>query len=137
MGWLPFTSSDPRGDAIRSGAAIPTRQERQACWTARDAYFACLDANNIEDPIKEADRADRTLCRDQAQELDRDCAAQWVKYFKQFRVADLQKKRRLEELRRQGAQEMTVTSTFAPEGGAAEKGKGKEDIQDMLERKKR
>ena len=137
MGWSPFGSSDPRGDAIRSGTAIPTREERRVCWAARDAYFACLDANSIDDPLKEPDRADRQLCRPQAQQLDQDCAAAWVKYFKQFRVADLQKKRRLEELRRQGAQEMTVSTSFAPEGGIGEKGKGKEDIQDMLDRKKR
>lgn len=133
MVW-PF-SSDPRGDAIRSGTAIPNRAERSLCWTARDAYFSCLDANNIVDATKDASAAAKA-CPTQSDDFERDCAVAWVKYFKQWRVADLQKKRRLDELRKQGATEMTVTSSFAPEGGVGEKGKGKEDIQDMLERKR-
>lgn len=134
MGFWPF-SSDTRGDAIRSGAAIPNRQERKACWAARDAYFACLDTNSIVDATKDASAA-KKACPVQNEDFERDCAAAWVKYFKQWRVADIQKKRRLDELRAQGAQEMTVTTSFAPEGGAGEKGKGVEDIQDMLDRKK-
>lgn len=136
MVW-PFTPTDPRADAVRTGAAPPNRQERKKCWAARDAYFACLDFHNIDDPLRDPNLADRTLCRDQARQFDEDCSTQWVKYFKQWRVADLQKKRRLEELRRQGAQEMTVSTSFAPEGGVGESGKGKDDIQDLLERKKR
>lgn len=134
MGWWPF-SSDTRGDAIRSGDAIPTRAERLQCWAARDAYFGCLDAHDILDASKDAAAAQRACPREGA-DFERDCAAAWVKYFKQWRVADVQRRRRLDELRRQGAQEMSVQTTFAPEGGAGEKGKGKEDIQDMLERKK-
>ncbi|CAG9941238.1 unnamed protein product [Clonostachys rosea f. rosea IK726] len=138
MGVWPFGSSDPRGDAIRSGAAIPNRSERKVCWAARDAYFGCLDAHGIDDPLKDPNQADRVACRAESQQLDQDCAVQWVKYFKQWRVANLQKQRRLEELRRQGATEMTVTTTFAPEGGINEKGgKGIEDIQGMLESKRR
>lgn len=130
----PF-SSDTRGDAIRSGNAIPNRQERTVCWAARDAYFNCLDANNIVDANKDASAA-KKACPEASADFERDCAAAWVKYFKQWRVADINKRRRLDELRAQGAQEMTVTSTFAPEGGAAEKGKSKDEIQDLLERKK-
>ncbi|CAM1509109.1 Fc.00g028480.m01.CDS01 [Cosmosporella sp. VM-42] len=133
MVW-PF-SSDPRGDAIRSGTAIPNRQERQVCWLARDAYFSCLDKNNIIDATKDASAAAKA-CPQQTADFERDCAAAWVKYFKQWRVADIQKQRRLEELRKQGAQEMVVSTSFAPEGGAAEKGKGRGDIQEALDRKK-
>ncbi|KAH6896847.1 cytochrome oxidase c subunit VIb-domain-containing protein [Thelonectria olida] len=133
MVW-PF-SSETRGDAIRSGEAIPNRQERTVCWAARDAYFACLDANNIVDANKDASAA-KKACPQPSADFERDCSAAWVKYFKQWRVADLAKKKRLEELRAQGAQEMEVSMSFAPEGGAAEKGKGREDIQDMLDRKK-
>ncbi|KAI6780767.1 uncharacterized protein J7T54_001075 [Emericellopsis cladophorae] len=134
MGWF---SSDSRGEAIRAGTAIPTRSERQVCWAARDNYFACLDAHKIDDPLKDPATTDKKLCKAESTQLDQDCAKEWVKYFKQWRVADLQKRRRLDELRRQGAQEMTVTSTFAPEGGVAEKGKGKDDIQGLLEKRQR
>ncbi|KAG8670112.1 hypothetical protein FPOAC2_09452 [Fusarium poae] len=134
MGLWPF-SSESRADAIRSGDAIPNRQERKICWAARDAYFNCLDANNIVDATKDPS-ATKRACPTETVDFERDCAAAWVKYFKQWRVADIQKKRRLDELRAQGAQEMTVTTSFAPEGGAGEKGKGVEDIQAMLNKKK-
>ncbi|KAK2589570.1 hypothetical protein QQS21_012755 [Conoideocrella luteorostrata] len=134
MGWWPFSSSS-RGDAIRSGDAIPNRQERSVCWASRDAYFACLDTHNILDANKDASAAKRA-CPKESDAFERDCAVAWVKYFKKWRVADIQKKRRLDELRKQGAHEMEVSTTFAPEGGAAAKGKGKEEIQDMLERKR-
>ncbi|KAG5931954.1 hypothetical protein E4U53_001538 [Claviceps sorghi] len=135
MGWWPFSSSS-RSDAIRSGDAIPNRQERAICWASRDAYFACLDANNILDANKDAAAAKRA-CPRESDAFERDCAAAWVRYFKQWRVADMQKKRRLEELRKQGAHEMQVSTTFAPEGGAGAKGAGKDDIQDMLDKKRR
>lgn len=100
----------------------------------------CLDANNILDANKDASAAAKA-CPKQSADFERDCSAAWVKYFKQWRVADLQKKRRLEELRKQGAVEMEVSSKFAPEGGAgtgagAKGGKGKGDIQDMLDQKR-
>lgn len=141
MGWWPFSSSS-RGDEIRSGTAIPTRQERVVCWAARDSYFACLDANNILDANKDASAA-RKACPRQSEDFEHDCAAAWVKYFKQWRVADVQKKQRLDELRRQGAQEMEVSTSFAPEAAAAagdkaaaQRGKGKDDIQDLLDKKR-
>ncbi|KAF7562390.1 hypothetical protein G7046_g1728 [Stylonectria norvegica] len=132
--WWPF-SSTTRADEIRAGTAIPSRSERKVCWAARDAYFGCLDANNIIDATKDPAAAARA-CPQESKDFERDCAAAWVKYFKQWRVAEIAKQKRLDELRRQGAQEMVVSTTFAPEGGAAEKGKGKDDIQDLLERKK-
>ncbi|KAG6005371.1 hypothetical protein E4U21_000222 [Claviceps maximensis] len=136
MAWWPFSSSSSRSDAIRSGDAIPNRQERALCWASRDAYFACLDRNSILDANKNAAAAKRA-CPGESDAFERDCAAAWVKYFKQWRVADIQKKQRLDELRKQGAQEMEVSTTFAPEGGAGAKGTGKEDIQNMLEKRRR
>jgi cytochrome c oxidase assembly factor 6 len=132
MGW--FTTD--RSESIRTGTAVPTRSERQKCWLARDTYFACLDAHSVDDPLKHPS-IDKKECRAESAQMDTDCAREWVKYFKQWRVADLQKRRRLEELRKQGAVEMEVTSSFAPEGGAKETGKGVADIQGMLEKQQR
>ncbi|KAG6040627.1 hypothetical protein E4U41_007691 [Claviceps citrina] len=132
---MPSTPSPPRSDAIRSGDAIPNRQERSLCWASRDAYFACLDAHDILDANKDAAAAARA-CPREGEAFERDCAAAWVRYFKQWRVADVQKRRRLEELRRQGAHEMEVSTTFAPEGGAGSRGAGKDDIQDRLARRR-
>jgi cytochrome c oxidase assembly factor 6 len=30
--------------------AAPTREQRAKCWSTRDAYFACLDKNNVVQP---------------------------------------------------------------------------------------
>lgn len=138
MGWF---SSTTRSDEIRSGAAIPTRSERAVCWAARDAYYACLDANSIVDASREpgASQAARA-CPEASAAFERDCAAAWVKYFKQWRVADMQKRRRIEQLQAEGAVETPVTSSFA--GGGAISGVGakaqasKEDIQAMLDKKR-
>ncbi|XP_044722144.1 cytochrome oxidase c subunit VIb domain-containing protein [Hirsutella rhossiliensis] len=124
----------PRADAIRSGAAIPTRAERQQCWAARDAYFACLDAHDILDATRDPAAA-RRACPRESDVFERDCAAAWVTHFKQWRVADAQKRRRLDELRRQGAHEMTVQTSFAPEA-ASKPASSKDDIQNMLHRKR-
>lgn len=133
MGW--FTND--RSEQVRAGTAVPTRSERQKCWLARDTYFACLDNHAVDDPLKHP-TIDKKECKSESAQMDQDCAREWVKYFKQWRVADLQKRRRLEELRKQGAVEMEVTSSFAPEGGVKESGgKGVADIQGMLEKQSR
>lgn len=139
MGLWPFASSqeDTRAESIRSGTAVPTRSERTVCWAARDQYFACLDANNIVDATKDPGAASAArLCAPQSAEFERDCAVAWVKYFKQWRVADIQKRQRLDELRKQGAREMEVSTSFAPGAAASAASTGKEDLQDMLDRKR-
>lgn len=79
MGLLDFLSSetDKRAEEVRSGAVAPLRTERQKCYAARDAYFACLDANNIVDALKD-DKAAAKACGAQSKEFERDCASQWV-----------------------------------------------------------
>lgn len=69
--------TDKRADEVRSGAVAPLRTERQKCYIARDAYFACLDANNIVDALKD-EKAAAKACGSQNKEFERDCAAQWV-----------------------------------------------------------
>ena len=64
--------------------------------------------------------------------MERDCAAEWVKYFKNRYVAELQKKLRLQELERQGANRVDLEPKFELRG---EKTKG--DIQSALEAKRR
>ncbi len=52
MGWFTQSSEDKRASEIRSGTVAPSRTERQKCWDSRDAYFTCLDRNEIIDPVK-------------------------------------------------------------------------------------
>ncbi|KAK4098722.1 hypothetical protein N658DRAFT_499171 [Parathielavia hyrcaniae] len=105
------SESDKRATEIRTGAVAPSRAERQKCWEARDGYFACLDAHGIVDALKEDAEAARA-CAAESAEFEKDCAAQWVTYFKKWRVQDIQKKARLKELEAQGANRMDVQTDF-------------------------
>ncbi|KAK3321524.1 oxidoreductase-like protein [Apodospora peruviana] len=113
MGLLGFfsTEEEKRAADVRKGVVAPTRAERQKCWEARDGFFACLDANNIVDPIKE-DKAAAKACRQESAKFEENCAEKWVVYFKQWRVQDIQKKRRLAELEAQGGIKMDVNTDF-------------------------
>lgn len=82
---MGFFSSQPseqekRATEVRTGAVAPSRAERQKCWAARDAYFACLDANAIVDPLKE-DKAAARACGPEGKGFEMDCASQWVCRF--------------------------------------------------------
>ena len=79
-----FKSEDEkRAQEVRSGAVAPSRSERQRCYLARDAYFACLDANGIVDAIKDEKRA-AAACGAQNADFERDCATQWVSLLSLF-----------------------------------------------------
>ncbi|KAH8923824.1 hypothetical protein BT69DRAFT_1241778 [Atractiella rhizophila] len=68
----PFSSPAP---------AENTRTTREACWEGRDAYFGCLDKNNVLKPGDEkgACKADRAV-------YEKNCAKSWVEYFDKRRV---------------------------------------------------
>lgn len=66
-----------------------------------------------------------------------------VKYFKQWRVADIQKKARIAQLEAEGAVKMDVSTAFdagngstVPVTSGVPKGTSREDIQEMLARRK-
>ncbi|EGS22153.1 oxidoreductase-like protein [Thermochaetoides thermophila DSM 1495] len=107
------SEEDKRAEEIRKGTVAPTRAERQKCWASRDLFYACLDKHNIIDPIKD-EKAATKKCSSENAAFERDCAAQWVTYFKKWRVQDIQKKARLKELEAQGAYKMDVQTEFAP-----------------------
>lgn len=79
MGLFGFfqTEEDKRATEIRAGAVAPSRAERQRCWEARDGYFACLDANNIADALKDEKQAAKA-CGAESKQFEQNCAAQWV-----------------------------------------------------------
>lgn len=108
MGWWPTPSRDAQ---IRTGAAVPTRAERQKCWAARDAFYACLDSHAIVDPVKDGAAA-AAACPTELRGFESECAAQWVQYFKEWRVADHAKRRRIEKLESEGAVKMDVKPEF-------------------------
>lgn len=53
------------------------RASRERCWSGRDKFFSCLDANNIIDPIKESDKTAKFCSQDYAKFQD-GCVATWV-----------------------------------------------------------
>ena len=56
-------------------STTPDRAERQKCWTARDAYFRCLDTAGVPVPGQEP----KGVCsREQASYLA-DCQQSWVR----------------------------------------------------------
>ena len=69
-----FGSSTP---AEPTPKIAPGRTQRARCWEARDAFFSCLDANNIIDSIKEAKKASAN-CRTQELAFEKECTGSWV-----------------------------------------------------------
>jgi cytochrome c oxidase assembly factor 6 len=79
MGLFSSSPASPPPPKISSdGAPIaPDRTQRAKCWEARDAYFGCLDRNNIVDSITEKDRAEKA-CSAEGRGFEMNCASSWV-----------------------------------------------------------
>src|ERR1700761_8688103 len=84
MGWLPSwgSSGDPQktpaSNATQDGGyEAPGRLSRAKCWDSRDAFYQCLDRNNILDAIKDKDAADRA-CGNESENFEQNCASSWV-----------------------------------------------------------
>ena len=85
----------------------PDRNERERCWVARDAYFACLDAASIVLPGR-----DSTTCKEQKAAFDSQCSKTWVLQIclilecsgSEYRQAEYFVKRRLLEMRQKKTQ---------------------------------
>ncbi|KAE9369066.1 hypothetical protein N431DRAFT_379814 [Stipitochalara longipes BDJ] len=107
MGFFSSSPASPPSPKISSdGAPIaPDRTQRARCWEARDAYFGCLDRNNIVDSITEKDKAEKA-CSPEGRGFESNCASSWVTYFKKRRVMEYQRNKTLERLKAEGAQEM-------------------------------
>lgn len=80
MGWLPFSSGAKPGPTPSSdgGFIAPDRTERAMCWEARDGYYACLDKQQIVDPITNAKQA-TDACGSQEKDFEKNCAQSWVR----------------------------------------------------------
>ena len=72
MGWFGGQKSEPE-------AAL--RQDRQKCWEARDAYFACLDKANVVKPGDEGKACDSAKVG-----YEHNCAKSWVSIKMVFEI---------------------------------------------------
>ncbi|KAF9583669.1 hypothetical protein BGW38_008903 [Lunasporangiospora selenospora] len=76
----------------------PSRADRQVCWKARDAYYACLNKADVVDPSKpEA----ANICKDLREQYEKGCMKSWVEYFNKRRVLEVEQKEILERMRAQ------------------------------------
>ncbi|KAJ2005261.1 hypothetical protein GGI02_003719 [Coemansia sp. RSA 2322] len=71
---------------------IPSREERQQCHLARDAYLACLDKSGIDDPSKAG-----AACDGLRQKVFGTCPESWATYFLQLRAMQKKKERDMEQ----------------------------------------
>lgn len=79
FGSAPATLPPPKISS--DGAPIaPDRTQRAKCWEGRDAYFSCLDKNNIIDSITEKDKAEK-FCSGEGRKFEANCASSWVSFF--------------------------------------------------------
>jgi cytochrome c oxidase assembly factor 6 len=81
MGLFSAWSSSPKPEDSKSKEAYeaPDRLSRAKCWDSRDAYFRCLDKNNILDAIGNKEVADK-LCTNESQVFEQNCASSWVSW---------------------------------------------------------
>ncbi|KAJ5582271.1 hypothetical protein N7535_000891 [Penicillium sp. DV-2018c] len=102
MGWLPWSSGDSKDTASDGGRIAPDRTSRARCWEGRDAFFACLDKNDILDGIKEDQKA-RQKCAKEVAEFEAACSQSWVKYFKEKRVMEYNRDKTIERIQKEDA----------------------------------
>jgi cytochrome c oxidase assembly factor 6 len=82
MGWLPWASSGDDGVKKTTGGAFesPSRSNRAKCYESRDAFFECLDRNNILDSVhtKDGIAKSKKACGQQDEVFEKNCAHSWV-----------------------------------------------------------
>ncbi|EFA85904.1 cytochrome c oxidase subunit VIb [Heterostelium album PN500] len=64
---------------------------RSQCWSARDKYFACLDANN----------ENQSICKQFYDEFSSSCLSSWKEYFIKKRLIEKQKSEMLDSSTKQ------------------------------------
>ncbi|EAT78060.2 hypothetical protein HBI56_198580 [Parastagonospora nodorum] len=108
MGWFSSSPKDEGGPAKTSGGAFeqPNRSNRKQCYAARDAFFECLDKNNVLDSIntKSGREKAQTFCGQLDQEFEKNCAHSWVEYFKKQRVVNYQREQTIKRIESQGGE---------------------------------
>ena len=80
MGWFSFgkeTESHAPEPSNDGGYIAPDRSARAQCWEGRDAFFRCLEKNDIIDSVKEDEKA-RQACAPELKEFEKACASSWV-----------------------------------------------------------
>ncbi|KAI8912488.1 hypothetical protein EDD86DRAFT_111962 [Gorgonomyces haynaldii] len=98
---------------------VPSKQERESCWRARDAYFQCLDEHGLwvhgykpntyeeiveldptKPPIQKKTRqnSDLFVCGQMLQYFDKECLPSWVWHFSTTRLKEMQKQAQINKI---------------------------------------
>lgn len=106
MGFFSSSSTpEPKQDEMRK------KSTRQLCWDARDKYFACLDKHDIDNDIIDPKPAQKH-CKAEDDVFQQQCISSWVKYFRERRINDIKKNRRIAELEKDGAIKVEFDRSF-------------------------
>jgi cytochrome c oxidase assembly factor 6 len=105
MGIFSSSTTQPQQDEMRK------KSSRQHCWDARDQYFACLEKHNIDNDITDSKSAQKN-CKPEDDFFQQQCISSWVKYFREKRISDIKKNRRIQELEGEGAIKVEFGSQF-------------------------
>lgn len=83
----------------------PNKTKRKICWDSRDAFFACLEKNNIDNSLdpKQASSVESN-CGGPRAEFEENCVASWYTYFQEKRYNDIRRQKYIEKLEAEGAQ---------------------------------
>ncbi|ORX34171.1 cytochrome oxidase c subunit VIb-domain-containing protein [Kockovaella imperatae] len=89
----PFSSSsspnEPSTSASSSTSATPTtapnREQRAACWKARDEYFDCLIKNRVTVPGEEGPG----VCKGEVKVYEQKCGKTWMEHFNKRKETEL------------------------------------------------
>ncbi|KAI9226381.1 MAG: cytochrome oxidase c subunit VIb-domain-containing protein [Piptocephalis tieghemiana] len=77
----------------QAAPTFPDRATRKRCWAARDAYFKCLDQQQVIDP---GTKGIPSVCESVHQMFTQACPQVWAEYFVTKRVME-DRQRQLQE----------------------------------------
>ncbi|WWD18118.1 hypothetical protein CI109_102567 [Kwoniella shandongensis] len=105
------SSSSSSASSAEIEAPAPTRQQRQQCWSTRDAYFACLDKNKVYVPGDEVKKDDKGkevqggFCSEERVGYENACGKSWIDYFNKRRILELRRQATIHAAEQSGNQQ--------------------------------
>lgn len=83
----------------------PNKTKRRECWDARDAFFACLTSNGIDNSLDpQVASTVESQCGRLRLTFENSCVESWFKYFQEKRFADIKRQKYIAQLEADGAQ---------------------------------
>ena len=95
IGNVPDQRAQRCEDSLRTNS--PSSQNlksgRSRCYTARDAYYACVDASKSEGGARDTGR----VCGEYRAAFEASCAKSWVQHFDSLREKEARVYRRIQD----------------------------------------